>query len=80
MILHLSAHDIAKKIEMEEAGVPGVTYNVTFEKLWKKVEKEYRDCEPYEDELEYGLGSIYPMPGGLREKYDPSDRRREGSI
>lgn len=61
---------IAKKIEMEEAGVPGVTYNVTFEKLWKKVEKEYHDCEPYEDELEYGLGSIYPMPGGLRENVE----------
>jgi Na+-translocating ferredoxin:NAD+ oxidoreductase RNF subunit RnfB len=23
--------------------------------------------EPYKDEIEYGLGSIYPMPGGLKE-------------
>ena len=32
--------------------------------------KEYESCEPYTDELEYGLGALYPMPGGLRENVE----------
>lgn len=61
---------IAKKIEIEDSNVQGVEYNVTFKKLLKKIGTEYRASEPYEDELEYGLGSIYPMPGGLKENVE----------
>lgn len=61
---------IAKKIEIEDSNVSGVNYNVTFKKLIEKIGTEYRSCAPYEDELEYGLGSIYPMPGGLKENVE----------
>lgn len=61
---------IAKKTEIEDVNVQGVDYNVTFKKLLEKIGKEYQTCEPYEDELEYGLGSIYPMPGGLKENVE----------
>lgn len=44
--------------------------NVTFEKMMKYIGNDYEGCEPYTDELEYGLGSLYPMPGGLRENVE----------
>lgn len=59
---------IAKKLEITDKNCEGyVSYNVTFEKLMQVIGKEYESCEPYTDELEYGLGALYPMPGGLRE-------------
>lgn len=62
---------IAKKIEINDSNCGGyISYNVTFEKLMKKIGREYEKCEPYMDELEYGLGSLYPMPGGLRENVE----------
>lgn len=62
---------IAKKIEITDPNCSGyVSYNVTFEKLMKKIGKDYEKCDPYTDELEYGLGSLYPMPGGLRENVE----------
>ena len=62
---------IAKKMEITDKNCSGyVSYNVTFEKLMKKIGNEYRNCEPYTDELEYGMGSLYPMPGGLRENVE----------
>lgn len=61
---------IAKKIEIEDANVQGVEYNVTFKKLLEKIGSSYRSATPYTDELEYGLGSIYPMPGGLKENVE----------
>lgn len=62
---------IAKKLEITDKNCGGyVSYNVTFEKLMKKIGNEYQSCEPYTDELEYGLGSLYPMPGGLRENVE----------
>lgn len=61
---------IAKKIEIEDSNVQGVDYNVTFKKLLEKIGTEYRSSIPYEDELAYGLGSIYPMPGGLKENVE----------
>lgn len=62
---------IAKKLEITDKNCSGyVSYNVTFEKLMKKIGNEYQSCEPYTDELEYGLGSLYPMPGGLRENVE----------
>lgn len=62
---------IAKKLEITDKNCGGyVSYNVTFEKLMKVIGKEYESCEPYTDELEYGMGSLYPMPGGLRENVE----------
>lgn len=62
---------IAKKIEITDSDCGGyVSYNVTFEKLMKKIGDDYKNCQPYTDELEYGLGSLYPMPGGLRENVE----------
>lgn len=62
---------IAKKLEITDKNCAGyVSYNVTFNKLMKKIGNEYEGCEPYMDELEYGMGSLYPMPGGLRENVE----------
>lgn len=62
---------IAKELEITDKNCGGyVSYNVTFEKLMKVIGKEYESCEPYTDELEYGMGSLYPMPGGLRENVE----------
>lgn len=61
---------IAKKLEIEDSNVSGVEYNVTFDKLLEKIGTAYRSCAPYAEETEYGLGSIYPMPGGLKENVE----------
>ena len=59
---------IAKKLEIDDPNNHGaVSYNVTFTHLMDYVEKHHLYGEPYADEIEYGLGSIYPMPGGLKE-------------
>lgn len=59
---------IAKKNEIEDPNTNGyITYNVTFDHLMKYV-RDHRVSGPsVGDEIEYGLGSIYPMPGGLKE-------------
>ena len=50
---------IAKKLEITDKNCEGyVSYNVTFEKLMQAIGKEYESCEPYTDELEYGLGAF----------------------
>lgn len=62
---------IAKKMEITDENCGGyVTYNVTFKKLMEYIEGKYDSCQEYMDELEYGLGSLYPMPGGLRENVE----------
>lgn len=62
---------IAKKIEITDSNCAGfVSYNVTFDRLMKKIGTDYTGCAPVTDELEYGLGSLYPMPGGLRENVE----------
>lgn len=59
---------IAKKIEIEEPANKGyVSYNVTFEHLMQYVRQNNIYGTPCEDEIEYGLGAVYPMPGGLME-------------
>lgn len=59
---------IAKKLEMEEPSNKGyVHYNVTFDHLMKYVKKHNVYGELCSDEIEYGLGSLYPAPGGLKE-------------
>ena len=59
---------IAKKSEISDENNKGyISYNVTFEHLMEYVRKNNIKGDPISDEIEYGLGSIYPMPGGLKE-------------
>jgi iron only hydrogenase large subunit-like protein len=59
---------IAKKMEISEPENKGlVQYNVTFDHLMKYVKEHHINGDFCTDEIEYGLGSIYPTPGGLKE-------------
>lgn len=59
---------IAKKNEIDDSNCGGyVSYNVTFDHLMEYIRKHNISGSPVADEIEYGLGSIYPMPGGLKE-------------
>jgi len=60
---------IAKKNEIDDPNNKGyVSYNLTFSRLISYLkENPVSGAGVYEDEIEYGLGSIYPMPGGLKE-------------
>ncbi|MCR4924244.1 MAG: EAL domain-containing protein [Lachnospiraceae bacterium] len=59
---------IAKKLEIDDPNNKGfISYNVTFDHLINYVKTNNIYGEPYKEEIEYGLGSIYPMPGGLKE-------------
>ena len=59
---------IAKKMEIDDPNNQGyVSYNVTFEHLIRYVREHSISGPLQSDEIEYGLGSIYPMPGGLKE-------------
>ena len=59
---------IAKKMEIDDPNNHGlITYNVTFNHLMDYVRKHNIRGSLKSDEIEYGLGSIYPMPGGLKE-------------
>lgn len=59
---------IAKKDEISDPKNKGyVSYNITFSHLAEHTRKHNIKAEPAANEIEYGLGSIYPMPGGLKE-------------
>lgn len=59
---------IAKKLEIEDPHNAGlVQYNVTFEHLIKYVKEHDIKGPSVHSEIEYGLGSFYPTPGGLAE-------------
>lgn len=59
---------IAKKAEIDDPNTQGyVSYNVTFDHLMNYVREHHISGSLASDEIEYGLGSIYPMPGGLKE-------------
>ena len=59
---------IAKKNEIDDPNCGGyVSYNVTFDHLMEYVRAHNISGPAVTDEIEYGLGSIYPMPGGLKE-------------
>ncbi len=60
---------IAKKNEIDDPNNKGyVSYNLTFKHLVQYLKDHpVSGASPYKDEIEYGLGSIYPMPGGLKE-------------
>ncbi len=59
---------IAKKAEITDPNTNGyVSYNLTFAHLMEYVRNYNIMGENISDEVDYGLGSIYPMPGGLKE-------------
>lgn len=59
---------IAKKKEIDSPNTNGyVTYNVTFDHLMKYIKLHHLTGSPVTDEIECGLGAVYPMPGGLKE-------------
>ncbi|MCR4748861.1 MAG: 4Fe-4S dicluster domain-containing protein [Lachnospiraceae bacterium] len=59
---------IAKKNEIDDPNNGGyVSYNLTFSNLVRYLKDHPVNAKPFKDEIEYGLGSIYPMPGGLKE-------------
>lgn len=65
---------IAKKIEMDSSrGLGMYKYNVTFINLMNSIRENginLRTFEPVNDTIDYGLGSLYPVPGGLRENVE----------
>lgn len=59
---------IAKKLEIEDKHNEGlVQYNVTFEHLMSYARRHNLEGPDAHSEIEYGLGSFYPTPGGLSE-------------
>lgn len=59
---------IAKKTEITDPNTHGyVSYNLTFSHFMNYVRSHNVYGDPASDEVEYGLGSVYPMPGGLSE-------------
>lgn len=59
---------IAKKMEIEDPNNKEyVSYNVTFDHLMRYIREHAVSGPACTDEIEYGLGSIYPEPGGLKE-------------
>lgn len=59
---------IAKKNEIEDPNTNGyIQYNVTFAHLMEYMHRNHLLGADASDEIEYGMGAIYPMPGGLRE-------------
>ena len=62
---------IAKKSEISRPQNKNyVSYNVTFDHLMKKLAGVSLAGYDASDEIEYGLGSVYPQPGGLRENVE----------
>ncbi len=59
---------IAKKVEITDPNTFGyVSYNLTFYHFMEYVRKHHISGPAAENEIEYGLGSVYPVPGGLKE-------------
>lgn len=59
---------IAKKNEIDDPNTNGfIQYNVTFERLMDYMRQNQLFGPDASDELNYGMGAIYPMPGGLKE-------------
>lgn len=56
---------IGKKLETDEYGDSHVHYNLTFLKLMEHLRRHPVSGPDASDEIEYGLGSFYPAPGGL---------------
>ena len=65
---------IAKKIEIESKRGRGlVRYNITFKNLMGHIKKHTVDLSSYpeaDEAIEYGMGSLFPKPGGLKENVE----------
>lgn len=62
---------IAKKSEiMRPENSRYVSYNITFAHLMDKLKNVNLSSYHAVDEMEYGLGSVYPQPGGLKENIE----------
>ena len=62
---------IAKKVEINRPENKNmVSYNVTFAHLMEKLKGVSLSGYDAGDEMEYGLGSVYPQPGGLKENVE----------
>lgn len=62
---------IAKKSEITRPENKAyISYNVTFEHLMEQLKGVNLSSYDAVDELEYGMGSLYPQPGGLRENVE----------
>lgn len=59
---------IAKRVEINDKNTNGyISLNVTYNKLLKYIGSDYKNYNEADEEFIYGLGSMYPKPGGLRE-------------
>ena len=59
---------IAKEKEIQDPNTEGyVEYNVTMKKLMAHLGNSFMSSKEVNDEIDYGLGSIYALPGGLKE-------------
>ncbi len=62
---------IAKGDEIKDKNTGSyITYNVTFKHLMDRLSTLDLSSYHASDEIDYGLGSIYPMPGGLKENVE----------
>jgi len=65
---------ISKKIEIEsKRGLGLVRYNVTFKSLMTHIKKHHVDLGSYpeaDEALDYGMGALFPKPGGLKENIE----------
>lgn len=65
---------IAKKIEIESPrGMGLISYNVTFNNLMRHIKDEDIAIEDYpiqNDEIDYGMGALFSVPGGLCENVE----------
>ena len=59
---------IAKRLEINDKNTKGyVKYNVTFKKMMDRIKNDFHSAPEADEEFVYGLGAMYPQPGGLRE-------------
>lgn len=59
---------IAKKLEIDDPNNEHyISYNVTFRHLMHYIKSHKITGKAFTEEMEHGLGSIYPLPGGLKE-------------
>ena len=66
---------IAKKDEVDDSDTGSyASYNVTYNKLKEYIDSKRINLSSYQeanfDDIGYGLGSIFPMPGGLKQNVE----------
>jgi iron only hydrogenase large subunit-like protein/uncharacterized protein YoxC len=65
---------IGKKIEIDSARGKGlIKYNVTFTALMEYIKENHVGLhahQPVDDIIDYGMGALFPKPGGLRENVE----------